>query len=234
MNAMPAAKSSDLKSRALSGIVMLAIAAVAYLAGGVVFSLFIALVALLACREWWNLTGKITQSGFGRSVWLAFGLAYIGSAAFLLILMRNNRDTEILVLGLIGIVIATDVGAYFAGRTIGGPKIAPSVSPSKTWAGLVGGMVAAGLFTAALALCLLNVFSMKDFVASVVFGASLAVVAQIGDFFESWMKRKAGVKDSGSIIPGHGGILDRIDGLIPVVIVGTILFLTMTIWSIGR
>ena len=95
-------------------------------------------------------------------------------------------------------------------------------------------MVAAGLFTDALALWLLNVFSMNDFVASVVFGASLAVVAQIGDFFESWMKRKAGVKDSGSIIPGHGGILDRIDGLIPVVIVGTILFLTMTIWSIGR
>jgi phosphatidate cytidylyltransferase len=234
LNAIPAAKSSDLKVRALSAAVMVAIAAVAYVAGGQAFSFFVAVVGLWALWEWWGLAQNITQSWLGRMGWLAFGIAYVGGAAFLLVMLRNDRDTEILVLGLIGIVIATDVGAYFAGRTIGGPKIAPAVSPSKTWAGLAGGMIAASLFTSFLALWLSSLFSMKEVILSVVFGAALAVVAQIGDFFESWMKRKALVKDSGTIIPGHGGVLDRIDGLIPVVIVGTALFLTMTLWSLGR
>ncbi len=234
MNANPAAKSSDLKLRALSATVMVAIAALSFVAGGLPFSIFVGLVGLWAVWEWWELATKIAQSWWGRAIWLAIGAAYVGGAVILLIVMRNNQDTEILVLGLIGVVIATDVGAYFAGRTIGGPKIAPSISPSKTWAGLAGGMAAAGLFTAALAIWLSRVFSMKEVVLAVAFGAVLAIVAQMGDFFESWMKRKAGVKDSGSMIPGHGGVLDRIDGLIPVVIVGTGLFLMMTLWSIGR
>jgi phosphatidate cytidylyltransferase len=234
LNANPAAKSSDLKLRALSATVMVAIAALSFVAGGMPFSIFVALVGLWAVWEWWGLATKIAQSWWCRAFWLAIGAAYVGCAVFLLIVMRNDQDTEILVLGLIGVVIATDVGAYFAGRGIGGPKIAPSISPSKTWAGLAGGMTAAGLFTAALAMWLSKVFSIKEIILSVVFGAVLAIVAQIGDFFESWMKRKAGVKDSGAMIPGHGGVLDRIDGLIPVVIVGTGLFLVMTLWSIGR
>jgi phosphatidate cytidylyltransferase len=234
VNAIPVAKSSDLKSRAVSAIVMVTIAALAFVAGGRPFSIFVALVALWALWEWRDLVQKIAESWWGRAIWLAAGVAYIGGAAFLLITMRNARETEVLVLGLIGIVIATDVGAYFAGRTIGGPKIAPSISPSKTWAGLGGGMAAASLFTIALAMWLSSVSSIKQVVLSVAFGAVLAIVAQIGDFFESWMKRQAGVKDSGAMIPGHGGVLDRIDGLIPVVIVGTVMFLTITLWNIGR
>jgi phosphatidate cytidylyltransferase len=234
LNAIPAAKSSDLKLRALSAAVMVAIAALAFVAGGAVFSVFVALVGLWTLWEWWDLATKITRNPLRRGLWLAFGLAYIGGATFLLIVMRNDRDTEVLVLGLIGIVIATDVGAYFAGRTIGGPKIAPSISPSKTWAGLVGGMVAASLFALGLVMRLSSALSIKEVVLSVTFGAVLAVVAQTGDFFESWMKRKAGVKDSGAMIPGHGGVLDRIDGLIPVVIVGTALFLATTLWGFGR
>jgi phosphatidate cytidylyltransferase len=234
LNAIPAVKSSDLKLRALSAFVMVAIAALAFVAGGLPFSIFVGLVALWALWEWWNLATKIAQNALRRGLWLAFGLAYISGATFLLIVLRNDRDTEVLVLGLIGIVIATDVGAYFAGRTIGGPKIAPSISPSKTWAGLAGGIVAASVFTVAMAVWLSNVFSMTELILSVLFGAVLAIVAQMGDFFESWMKRKAGVKDSGVMIPGHGGVLDRIDGLIPVVIMGTGLFLVMTLWSIGR
>lgn len=233
MNAIPAAKSSDLKLRTVSAIVMVTIAALAFLAGGFAFSIFVGFVGLWALWEWGELSAKIAQNWWGRFAWLTFGLAYIGGATALLILMRCARETEVLVLGLIGIVIATDVGAYFAGRTIGGPKIAPSISPSKTWAGLGGGMAAASLFTALFALSLLSVFGINDVILSALFGAALAVVAQMGDFFESWMKRKAGVKDSGAIIPGHGGVLDRIDGLIPVVIVGTGLFLTLTLWSIA-
>ncbi len=116
-------------------------------------------------------------------------------------------------LSLLLAVIATDIGAYFAGRSIGGPKIAPSISPSKTWAGLAGGMAGA-----ALVLMLGRGNGMAA--EAIGGGAMLAIVAQAGDFFESWMKRRAGVKDSGKLIPGHGGLFDRVDGLLAVVFVG--------------
>jgi phosphatidate cytidylyltransferase len=111
---------------------------------------------------------------------------------------------------LLGIVWATDTCAYFAGRTIGGPKIAPSLSPKKTWAGLVGGMLGAGAVGFGTSLWL----GMGS--PAMLGGLSmlLAVVAQAGDFLESGLKRRAGVKDSGKLIPGHGGILDRVDGLV--------------------
>jgi phosphatidate cytidylyltransferase len=137
------------------------------------------------------------------------------------------------VLLLVGVVVCTDTGAFFAGRAIGGPKIAPRISPSKTWAGLAGGMAAAALWSAA-AITVLRwglsglsgsephfwpaLWSREVAIAAVV-GAGLAVAAQAGDFFESWLKRRAGVKDSSSLIPGHGGAFDRIDGLLPVAIV---------------
>jgi phosphatidate cytidylyltransferase len=123
-------------------------------------------------------------------------------------------------------VIAVDIGAYFAGRTIGGPKIAPRISPSKTWAGLGGGIVGA---TVALVLfdahSLTEAFGqfapvphflLQDVPRMLLLGTMAAVVAQTGDFFESWLKRKAGVKDSSGLIPGHGGIFDRVDGLLAV------------------
>jgi phosphatidate cytidylyltransferase len=137
-----------------------------------------------------------------------------------------------MVLGLIGSVIATDVGAYFAGRTFGGPKIAPRISPGKTWSGLLGGMLAAGIAFYALfpGLCYDNCtsetfiflpggFNWLEFLGVLPFGAAIATIAQIGDFFESWMKRRAGVKDSGRLLPGHGGLFDRVDGLLAVMFV---------------
>ena len=122
----------------------------------------------------------------------------------------------------VGAVVLVDVGAYFAGRTIGGPKIAPAISPSKTWAGLLGGVIGAtialivyfGLGGAAAGYR--NFSGLPMVIELLPFGAAIAVVAQIGDFFESWLKRRAGVKDSSNLIPGHGGVLDRIDGLLAV------------------
>jgi phosphatidate cytidylyltransferase len=159
---------------------------------------------------------------------LLAGLVYIGWAAAVLIMLPG-----IYVLLLAGVVVCTDTGAFFAGRAIGGPRIAPRISPSKTWAGLFGGMAAAALWTA-LAIAALRwglsglsgveprlwpaVVSPEVGIAALV-GAGLAVAAQIGDFFESWMKRRAGVKDSSNLIPGHGGVFDRVDGLLPVAIV---------------
>ncbi|MBP6111197.1 MAG: phosphatidate cytidylyltransferase, partial [Sphingobium sp.] len=129
------------------------------------------------------------------------------------------------------VVIATDTGAYFAGRRFGGAKIAPAISPSKTWAGLYGGMVYAMLVMLAAVVKsksalmagpnpILQVFHDYPLTLAMMMlaGAALAVLAQTGDFFESWMKRRAGVKDSGALIPGHGGLFDRLDGLLPVAI----------------
>jgi phosphatidate cytidylyltransferase len=130
----------------------------------------------------------------------------------------------------VGVVVATDIGAYFTGRAIGGPKIAPRISPSKTWAGLFGGMGFAALWLAMVA----GVFfytagyhdwselvdiAWDDVTGAALVGALLAVVAQAGDFFQSWLKRQAGVKDSSKLIPGHGGVFDRIDGMLAVALI---------------
>ncbi|MFO1068267.1 MAG: phosphatidate cytidylyltransferase [Geminicoccaceae bacterium] len=140
----------------------------------------------------------------------AAGVVYLGLPAVALIWLRNEPGGSTLtVLWLLLVVWTTDIGAYFVGRTIGGPKLAPSISPGKTWAGLVGGMTLAALVGAVVS-HLGGGVPWLGFVA----GAVLAVIAQIGDLYESHLKRRAGTKDSGILIPGHGGVLDRLDGLL--------------------
>jgi phosphatidate cytidylyltransferase len=141
------------------------------------------------------------------------GLLYAALPAVSLIFIRQQPEQGLmLALWTLVIVWATDIGAYFAGRTIGGPKLAPKLSPNKTWAGLIGGMVAAAVIGAGIAWT--AGLPMLCWVA----GAPLAVAAQMGDLFESWLKRRSGVKDSGKLLPGHGGVLDRLDGVVPVAI----------------
>jgi phosphatidate cytidylyltransferase len=175
-----------------------------------------------------------------RIIGTTAAFVYVGLAAILLANSRHSwlhDDSGLMGMvtagAIVGVVICTDIGAYFAGRTIGGPKIAPSISPSKTWAGLLGGMIAASIW------CLL-VNPMLNWAAhqkpsemwfdlgsrwpwAITCGIILAIVAQSGDFFESWLKRRAKVKDSSGLIPGHGGVFDRVDGLLPVVLVWSIL-----------
>ncbi len=141
------------------------------------------------------------------------GLAYAGLPAIALIWMRSMPDGLVLVLWTCAVVWATDIFAYFAGRAIGGPKIWVAISPKKTWAGLAGGMVAAALVSLAIGRAAAWQWPVASLLAA---GAVLASIAQAGDFFESWLKRRAGVKDSGNLLPGHGGLMDRVDGLIPV------------------
>lgn len=119
---------------------------------------------------------------------------------------------------------STDIFAYFAGRSIGGPKLAPRVSPNKTWAGLAGGTVGAAAIGWATAefLALGSLFAWL--------GAPLAIVAQAGDLYESWVKRRAGVKDSGTLLPGHGGALDRLDGLLATSL-ATMIALMAGLWT---
>jgi phosphatidate cytidylyltransferase len=130
-------------------------------------------------------------------------------------LARDGDHGLLTVLWLMMMVWACDTGAYFAGRTIGGPKLLPSVSPKKTWAGLIGGMVAAALVGAAMAAW----SGLADPVILAAVSAAVAAFSQVGDLSESAFKRHFGVKDSGDVIPGHGGVLDRVDGLLFAIII---------------
>ena len=163
-----------------------------------------------------------------RAFWVAAGLLYCGLPMVALLWLRGSQDGGGIVAWIFVVVWATDIGAFFAGRVIGGAKLAPSISPNKTLSGLAGGIIAAMLGGAVAAhLLLLHAPGIERWFASygpelayvAVWGGALAILAQFGDLFESWLKRRAGVKDSGTTLPGHGGVMDRIDGLVPVVIV---------------
>jgi phosphatidate cytidylyltransferase len=150
---------------------------------------------------------------------LGAGLLYVGWPAVALVYLREQPQGLGLALWTLAVVWSTDIGAYFSGRSIGGPKLSPALSPNKTWAGLAGGVVAALAvgYGIALALALPR--------ALLLLGAPMAVLAQMGDLFESWLKRRAKVKDSGRILPGHGGVLDRLDGLVPVAVMMALLLM---------
>ncbi|PZO86929.1 MAG: phosphatidate cytidylyltransferase [Sphingomonas sanxanigenens] len=145
-----------------------------------------------------------------RSPRLAGGMLYVGIPAFALILIRAQPQGLLLAFWTLATVWATDIGAYFSGRLIGGPKLLPRISPSKTWAGLIGGMVCALLVG-------LGFHAWGGLDRGLALASPLlAVLAQIGDLYESSLKRAAGVKDSGTMLPGHGGVMDRLDGVITV------------------
>ncbi|MBK1836163.1 phosphatidate cytidylyltransferase [Azospirillum sp. YIM B02556] len=142
---------------------------------------------------------------------LGFGVLYVAVGMAGLMWLRDLPDVGLSLFLFVLIAIwATDIGAYAAGRSIGGPKLAPRISPKKTWAGLIGGMASSALFGWLVALA----FGASRPDIALVLGAAVAVVGQAGDLFESALKRRYNVKDSGQLIPGHGGILDRIDGLL--------------------
>ena len=154
-------------------------------------------------------TGFVAQAHQGQFLWSATGVIYTGLPCMAMVWLRAHPESGFIwVLGLVLVVAGADIGAYFAGRGIGGPKLAPRISPSKTWAGLLGGVVLAALVASVLATIV-----EKPIWIAVGLGAALAVIAQGGDLIESFVKRRFDVKDSGSLIPGHGGILDRVDGL---------------------
>jgi phosphatidate cytidylyltransferase len=128
------------------------------------------------------------------------------------------------VIVLLLVVWASDIGAYVTGRAIGGPRLAPAISPGKTWSGAVGGLVAAALVGAAASAILRNG---PVFWRPMLFAVLIGIISQAGDLFESQLKRHFGVKDSGSMIPGHGGLLDRLDALLTAVPAAALLALTL-------
>jgi phosphatidate cytidylyltransferase len=171
----------------------------------------LAVVALLAVSFMLILFALALCFDPKQAGWIALGIPYIGGGCLALLSIRLWPYYGFgMMLYLLLVVWGTDIGAYFAGRRFGGPKLCPRISPSKTWSGLCGGMVMA----ATLAFIAAKVQHIQRPEIALVLALMMAVVAQLGDLFESYVKRRCGVKDSGHLIPGHGGVLDRIDGLI--------------------
>jgi len=252
---------SDLATRLLVAIALIALAAVALWAGGLGFWLVIAPIGLLMIGEWADLHGASRQhrrlaqyaltvplaimapglaAGPGflalglvigaaffvaavtRRGALAAGVLYVGLPVLALLALRAQEPAGLLyTFWAMALVWACDSGAYFAGRAIGGPKLAPQISPNKTWAGFVGGIAAAAVFAALLVVW----FALP--VSLAIATPGLAVFAQLGDLYESHLKRQAGVKDSGNLLPGHGGIMDRLDGLVAVAPIAALLVLLL-------
>lgn len=166
-------------------------------------------------------SGAMVRAGrSAASKWSYFGIFYVGFPALAFVLLRGDPDYGFAaILWIFLIVWSADTLAYFAGRIIGGPKLAPSISPKKTWAGLGGAVAGSALVSIIFA----YVTQLNGIWALAILAACLALVEQAGDLFESSLKRFHGVKDAGGLIPGHGGIIDRVDGLIAVAVVAALI-----------
>lgn len=252
--------SSELRTRVVVGLLLIALASAALYFGGFFFWLLLVVAGVLMQGEWADLTGASPEhrrlSMFAVSVplallcplaaglsWTAFTLAvaafffvvlvtrsarlslgifYVFVPVMALIFLRQQQPGGLLLaFWTLSLVWATDIGAYFAGRSIGGPKLAPRVSPSKTWAGLGGGVLAALILG-----FVLHRFAGLPIQLAAASGL-LAVAAQLGDLLESAMKRRAGVKDSGTLLPGHGGVMDRLDGVVAAAPLAAALYLLL-------
>jgi phosphatidate cytidylyltransferase len=143
--------------------------------------------------------------------WVVAGIPYAGLIGIAPIILRSDvRFGLIAIVFLFAVVWGTDIAGYFAGRAIGGPKLAPAISPKKTWSGAIAGLASA----IGVAMAVAHVAGFSGTIALAAVAVMLSVVAQAGDLFESALKRRFGAKDSGQLIPGHGGLMDRLDGFV--------------------
>ena len=200
----PERSASDLFLRVVSAAVLIPPVIGAIYMGSPYFEILISIGVIILCWEWYTLCGP-------RIPWLIAGVFYIGIPSFALIYLRNQEPLGFeTVLWVFVLVWAADTFAYATGRLCGGPKLAPAISPKKTWSGLIGGISGAGAVGYITALALDH----NSVIPLLLISASIGALSQGGDLVESWIKRHFGKKDAGSIIPGHGGLFDRVDGLL--------------------
>jgi phosphatidate cytidylyltransferase len=192
-----------------SGLVALALSGIGLAAGRIDASLLASLLGF----------GAVAWLSKARREWNVAGYLYAAAAATASVIVRRDHAYGLIALMLILLVVwGADIGGYFAGRGLGGPKLWPRVSPKKTWAGAVGGFAASLVVAAGFA-----ALGLGRTGPVLVLGAVLSIVSQLGDLFESAVKRRFGVKDSSRIIPGHGGLMDRLDGFVAAIVLAAIL-----------
>jgi phosphatidate cytidylyltransferase len=208
--------SPNTRARIISSLVMVPIALVAIFQSQKLFIFLAIVIAVLMSFEWAEMSSKMVD----RKKWRLIGFIYISIPLYCAVAIRI-LDSEIL-FWMFTIIWATDIFAFFAGKSLGGPKLAPHISPNKTWSGLIGGVFAS--FIIGLISSLIFPGSILFFIFISVF---ISIVEQLSDLLESKFKRIFGVKDSGDIIPGHGGVLDRLDGMI---FVAPLVYLIITIF----
>ena len=196
--------------------------------GGFIFFLFMSAVLFVSFDE----LSKMAEKSATRAKDCALGSAYlaIGLGAFFLLRLLP-QDAVYLTLALLFMIWACDTGAYFSGKIIGGTKLCPSISPGKTWAGLFGG-IGGGIITALLCYFVFGIYN--SIFGAIFIGLLISVAGQAGDLVVSKYKRYVGVKDTGTLIPGHGGILDRLDSLLlaaPIYLISIIFLHDATLWQ---
>jgi len=197
---------SNLEKRIVSAVILAPLVLIIIYFGKIPYMAMILAAGILMLREW----AHLTASSAHRAAWWLLGVIYIATPCYFLVWLREIPDIGLFVILLIiSVVWATDIGAYLFGRLIGGPKLAPKISPGKTWAGAIG-----GLFCGVIISQYLIYMAGGDSYSGMLYGAIISFTGQLGDLFESFIKRKFGVKDSGNVIPGHGGMLDRLDSLL--------------------
>ncbi len=228
---MSARPRSDLRLRVASAAVGLPLLFLVLWVGGLVFAAVAVVAALIALREMLDLLRRARTLRDGGSMLLdgvaaLAGVAYVVLPFAALILMRLDNDAGLqwTVLAFL-VTFATDTSAYAVGRAVGRRKLAPSISPGKTWEGAIGGLIGAAAATVALVALLDGIESL--ILPAVALGLGIGIVAQAGDLLESKVKRLADAKDSGRLIPGHGGLFDRLDSLIPIF---PIVYLASQVW----
>lgn len=196
-------KNSGLGLRTVSAVVLaVPVLADVYL-GPPWFTLLVIVVAALMGWEWAGMCNR-------RGRWMVLGSVYIAIPTAAMIWLRGDDIPGMTtIIWLFLVVWGADTGAYLTGRAIGGPKLAPSISPKKTWAGFIGGISIASL----ISVCF-HLYMPGDILNLAVIGFLVALASQLGDLLESMAKRHFDVKDSSNLIPGHGGVLDRVDGLV--------------------
>ncbi|PZP56404.1 MAG: phosphatidate cytidylyltransferase [Micavibrio aeruginosavorus] len=204
---------SNLQLRIISALVMLPFVIGAVFMGGFPFLVFTAIIFILAVYEWARLSLK-TQNKIG---FLVFGMIYLPLCFYEFYNLRTGfSDGLYLVISMLLIIWSADIGAYFVGRKFGKHKMAPTISPNKSWEGLAGAMFFSALMMIVLMMYVFTSDAGPGFLMLAITGAILGYIGQAGDLLESFLKRKAGEKDSSKLIPGHGGVLDRVDSILLV------------------
>lgn len=201
----------NLRKRIASSLILIPLAIYAIFFSTNLFIVLAIAITILMTMEW----QEIIRPAEDYKKWQIIGVFYILIPVYSVIKIRlldGEQNGEQILLWMFAIIWSTDIMAFFIGKSFGGPKIAPHISPNKTWSGAVGGLITSAIIGVISA----SVLFKGSIVFFIAISVILSIIEQISDLIESKIKRTFGVKDSGSIIPGHGGVLDRLDGMILV------------------